>query len=673
MSEPVPAPLRLRHAELAKELHYHSYRYHVLDAPVIADMEYDRLFQELLALEEKYPSLVGPDSPSQRVGGAVLPQFETVEREIPMLSLENGFADADIVDFDQRLKRFLRSEETIDYFVEVKLDGLAVELLYKEGLFVQGATRGDGKTGEDVSANLRTIPSIPLVLTSTGSTENPSLLAVRGEVFLTKEGFARLNRQRVEQDESLFANPRNAAAGSLRQLDSGITARRPLQFLAYGVSAPEQTGLASQQQLLARLGSFGFKINPRARLCRNIQEVLAFYEEILAVRDDLPYEIDGLVIKVNSFDTQARLGNKARCPRWALAWKFPASQASTRLLDVHFNVGRTGAVTPVAVLEPVRIGGVMVSSATLHNEDEIHRKQLKIGDTVLVQRAGDVIPEVVMPVKEKRTGAERKILFPERCPECRTALLRKNGEAAHRCPNSACPAQRLQALIHFCGKAGLDIEGLGRKAVEKLVQENLVADIPDIFRLKVEDLRRLDGWGEKSAQNVVNAIQASRSPSLATFLAALGIRHVGEVTAQLLAHHFGSLAKLKAAEEERLLHVEGIGQQSAESLFTFFASPENRAVLQQLADLGLQVQSSSAPGSGRPLEGTIFVFTGTLSNFSRDEAKTQVKQRGGQVASAISKKVTHVVTGAKAGSKARKAVELGLEVLDEEAFLRLLR
>ena len=672
MTEPVPSHVRKRHADLSKELHFHSYRYHVLDAPVIADIEYDRLFQELLALEEKYPSLVGPESPSQRIGGAVLPQFETVERDIPMLSLENGFSENDILDFDQRLKRFLKSEENIEYFVEVKLDGLAVELLYKDGLFVQGATRGDGKTGEDVTANLRTIPSIPLVISSEEG-EHPPFLAVRGEVFLSKEGFNTLNRQRSENEESLFANPRNAAAGSLRQLDSRVTAKRPLQFYAYGVSNPAQTGLASQQQLLATLGRFGFKINPHARLCDNIREVLDFYEEILGIRANLDYEIDGLVVKVNSFVLQSRLGNKARSPRWALAWKFPASQASTLLLDVHFNVGRTGAVTPVAVLQPVQVGGVMVSSATLHNEDEIHRKQLRIGDIVLVQRAGDVIPEVIMPVKEKRNGTEKPIFFPKRCPECNTPLVRKEGESAHRCPNPSCPAQRLRALIHFAGKAGLDIEGLGRKAIEKLVQEKLIADIPDIFRLKKEDLRQLDGWGEKSAQNVINAIQSSRFPSLAKFIAALGIRYVGEVIAQLLERHFSSLKNLMVADEERFRQIEGIGQQSAESLFTFFTSPENRSMLQQLAELGIEVQSSSPHSFSKPLDGAVFVFTGTLSGFSRDEAKSQVKRLGAQVASSISKKVTHVVAGQKAGSKIRKAEELGLVILDEEAFLQLVR
>lgn len=674
MTDSVPSHLRKRHAELSKELHYHSHRYHVLDAPVIADVEYDRLFQELLALEEKFPSLVGPDSPSQRIGGTVLPQFESVERDIPMLSLENGFSETDIIDFDQRLKRFLKSDEAIEFFVEVKLDGLAVELVYKDGLFLQGATRGDGKIGEDVTANLRTIPSIPLIL-DPGSPNGspPSPLAVRGEVFLSKEGFDRLNRQRSETGDSLFANPRNAAAGSLRQLDSGITASRPLQFCAYGVSAPEQTGLSLQQQLLAALGSFGFKINPHTRTCGNVGEIIEFYQHILKIRANLPYEIDGLVLKVNSFALQSRLGNKARSPRWALAWKFPASQVSTQLLDVHFNVGRTGAVTPVGVLLPVRVGGVMVSSATLHNEDEIRRKQLKIGDTILIQRAGDVIPEIIMPVREKRDGGEKEILFPARCPECGTSLVRKAGEAAHRCPNPACPAQRLQALIHFTGKAGLDIEGLGRKAIEKLVQDGLIADIPDIFRLTGEDLSQMEGWGEKSAQKIVRAIQASRTPSLARFIASLGIRHVGEVTAQLLEHHFGSLENLATADQEHFMQIEGIGQQGAESLFSFFASPENRAILKQLTDLGLQVQSSSTQTTNKPLDDALFVFTGTLSHFSRDEAKSQVKQRGAQVASSISRKVTHVVAGEKAGSKIRKAEELGLLILDESAFLQLLR
>jgi DNA ligase (NAD+) len=668
-----PDQIRRRHADLAKELHYHSYRYYVLDAPVIADFEYDRLFQELLDLEAQYPSLVTPHSPSQRIGGAVLSEFSTVERNIPMLSLENGFAEGDLIDFDQRIKKFLKIDRSIDYVAEVKMDGLAVELFYRDGYFEQGSTRGDGITGEDVTANLRTIATIPLRLLTGSSLKLPESFAVRGEVFLSVDGFAKLNRQRSEQGEPLFANPRNAAAGSLRQLDSRITAQRPLQFFAYGIDDPNRLRLHTQNSLLHTLKLLGFMVNPHTRHCSDMQQVLAFYRQVLALRPQLPYEIDGLVVKVNSFDLQNRLGNKARSPRWAIAWKFPAVQASTVLLDVHFNVGRTGAITPVAVLKPVQVGGVTVSHATLHNADEIKRKRLKIGDTVLVQRAGDVIPEIIMPIVEKRVGSEHSIHFPTACPECGTPLVRKKGEAAHRCTNIACPAQKLRSLIHFAGKSGLDIEGLGRKAIEKLVQEGLVSDIPDIFRLHGADLAGLEGWGEKSAMNVIQAIDASKRPSLARFLTALGIRHVGEVTAQLLEDHFHSLENLQSADVEQLLEIEGIGRQSAEALVAFFEEEENRTMLSELKELGVIAQSSSTVSRHLPLEGKVFVFTGGLTSFSRDEAKSQVKRLGGQVASSISKKVTHVVSGEKAGSKLQRALDLGLTILDEASFNSLLQ
>jgi len=673
LTDQPPDQIRRRHADLAKELHYHSYRYHVLDSPVIADVEYDRLFQELLDLEAQYPALVTPHSPSQRIGGAVLSEFSTVERKIPMLSLENGFADSDLIDFDQRIKKFLRTDREIDYVAEVKMDGLAVELSYRHGYFEGGSTRGDGITGEDVTANLRTIASIPLRLLSDHTLELPESFSVRGEVFLSVDGFAKLNRQRSEQGEPLFANPRNAAAGSLRQLDSRITAQRPLQFFAYGMDDPSRLRLDNQDSLLHALKLLGFMVNPHTRHCSDMQQVIAFYRRVLTLRPQLPYEIDGLVVKVNSFDLQNRLGNKARSPRWAIAWKFPAVQASTVLLDVNFNVGRTGAITPVAVLEPVRVGGVTVSHATLHNAGEIKRKQLKIGDTVLVQRAGDVIPEIIMPIVEKRMGSERAIHFPAACPECGTTLGRKEGEAVHRCPNVACPAQKLRSLIHFAGKSGLDIEGLGRKAIEKLVQEGLVNDIPDIFILNSADLARLEGWGEKSAMNVIKAIETSKQTSLARFLAALGIRHVGEVTAQLLEDHFHSLENLQSASVEQLLEIEGIGQQSAEALAAFFEDEENRTMLQQLKKLGLVAQSSSTVSRHLPLLGKVFVFTGGLASFSRDEAKSQVKRLGGQVVSSISKKVTYVVSGEKAGSKLQKASDLGLTILDEASFISLLQ
>ncbi|MFZ5775147.1 MAG: NAD-dependent DNA ligase LigA [Thermodesulfobacteriota bacterium] len=667
MTDQESASRRLR--ALREELHLHAWRYHALDAPLIPDAEYDRLFQELLGLEERFPALVTPDSPSQRVGGPPLAEFATAPHRVPMLSLENAFGPADLTLFEERLRRFLKDEALpLSYVTEPKLDGLAVELIYENGLLVLGSTRGDGLNGEEITANLKTVAAIPLRLRS----GFPPRLEVRGEVFIGLAAFRALNDQRAEAGEALFANPRNAAAGSLRQLDPKITASRPLDFYAYGVSDPAGLPCRDQFALLAWLGGLGFKINPHVRLWNSMAEVATEFERLLALRHTLAYDIDGMVVKVNDFELQRRLGAKARSPRWAVAAKFPAIQDATRLLGVEFQVGRTGAVTPVAILEPVRIGGVTVRRATLHNEDEIRRKDLLIGDTVLVERAGDVIPAVVMAVREKRTGGEQPILMPERCPECDFPLERGEGEAVRRCANPLCPAQRLRALIHFAGSAGLDIEGLGKKAVEQLVAAGLVADIPDIFRLRPEQLAPLPGWGEKSAANVVEAIANSRRPPLSRLLAALGIRHVGEVTAQLLAQRFGDLDRLLAASEEDLLAIEGIGQQMAASLADALCDPATHAMLAELDGLGVRPAPETAPQAGAgPLAGTLFLFTGSLSRLSRNEAKARVKMLGGQVASAISRKVTHVVLGDSPGSKLAKARDLGLALMNEDEFLRL--
>ncbi len=494
---------RSRLAELREQVDFHAYRYYVLDDPLISDGEYDRLFQELLDLEEKYPELVTPDSPSQRVGAPPLAEFSSVEHRIPMLSLENAFNIPDLYNFEKGLRRFLTlaDEVPLAYVAEPKLDGLAVELVYRHGLLVQGSTRGDGQTGEEITANLRTVTAIPLKLRGR---EIPELLEVRGEVIITSAGFKSLNEQRAAAGESLFANPRNAAAGSLRQLDSRITAKRPLDFYAYGVGDPNRLPVRSQTDVLRFLADCGFKKNPQVKSCPDLAGVISHFQRLEAIRHQLDYEIDGMVVKVDDLNLQQRLGAKARSPRWAIAWKFPASQATTRLLDVKFQVGRTGAVTPVAVLEPVSIGGVTVSHATLHNEAMIRGKDLRLGDLVLVQRAGEVIPEVVKPVVEMRTGSEQPVRMPGHCPECGHALVRsrkKDGteEAATRCPNHNCPAQQLRKLIHFTGKAGLDIQGLGKKVMEQLVDEGLVRDIPDIYRLTEEQLVGLEGWGEVSA------------------------------------------------------------------------------------------------------------------------------------------------------------------------------
>ena len=665
--------VRQRLQALRQELNLHAHRYYVLDDPILADAEYDQLFQELMALEQQYPELITADSPTQRVGGAPLAQFETVAHSVPMLSLENAFDAEALVDFEERLFRFLQSREPISYVTEPKLDGLAVELVYEDGLFALGSTRGDGMVGEDITQNLKTIPTIPLRLLARDGEDVPKRLEVRGEVFIGLTDFKKLNEERGQAGESLFANPRNAAAGSLRQLDPRITAGRPLDFYVYGVSAPNALPCTNQHELLEHLGRLGFKVNPLAHLCQNIAEVIDQFTRLQEQRPALAYDIDGMVVKVNDFVLQERLGSKARSPRWAIAAKFPASQATTRLVAVEFGVGRTGAITPVAILEPVRIGGVTVSRATLHNEDELRRKGLMLGDTVLVQRAGDVIPEVVKPVKENRTGQEQTITMPTSCPECGFALVRAEQEAITRCPNPNCPAQRVRALIHFAGKSGMDIEGLGKKAVEQLVSQGLMQDIPDIYQLEVKVLAALDGWGDKSAENAVRAIQARRSPTLAKFLAALGIRHVGEVTAQLLARHFTSLARLAVAGEADFLHIEGIGEQVATSLVDYFQDPAVQEMLARLAALGVRVQEENQDAAaGGALAGSVFLFTGALTGLSRHEAKARIKELGGQVASGISRKVTHVVLGDSPGSKLTKAREFGLTVITEEEFLRLI-
>jgi len=658
-----------RLTSLREQLNFHAHRYYVLDDPVISDGEYDHLFQELLDLEEEYPELLSPDSPSQRVGGEPLSGFVTVEHRVPMLSLENAFNNQDLHDFEERLRKYLNSQEPMAYMAEPKLDGLAVEVVYQKGVMIIGSTRGDGRTGEDITTNLKTIPAIPLRLIGK---KVPELLEVRGEVFISNEGFRVLNEQRLAAGESLFANPRNAAAGSIRQLDSKVTASRPLDFYAYGASRPGDLNCKSQTAVLGCLSSAGFKINPLIKTCKNMESVIGHFKYLAELRPSLDYEIDGMVVKVDRLDLQHRLGNKARSPRWAIACKFPASQATTRLLDVKFGVGRTGTVTPVAVLEPVNIGGVTVSRATLHNEDEIVRKNLLIDDIVLVQRAGDVIPEVIKPVVEKRTGSEKPVTMPVFCPECAQELSRKEGEVALRCINLQCPAQKLRALIYFAGKSGLDIEGFGAKAMELLFETGLVRGINDLYNLKANDLAALPGWGGKSAANAILALEKSKTPTLARFITALGIRYVGEVTAQLLENHFGSLEQLISASEEELAEIEGIGPQVAASFSNFLDDEKNLLMIEKLRQKGLKIRALGNNSIDMPLAGMTFLFTGSLSSMSRSEAKSRVKSLGGQVVSGISRKVTHVVTGEKAGGKLAKARDFGLAIIDEDDFKELL-
>jgi len=643
-----------------------------LDDPLIADSVYDQFFQELLRLEELHPDLVTPDSPTQRVGGKPLSEFHTVSHTHPMLSLENAFNETELHEFEERLQRFLKTNQPLSHMAEPKLDGLAVELVYKKGLLSVGSTRGDGRTGEEITQNLKTIRSIPLRLETPKNIPTPELLEVRGEAYLTLEGFTALNEQRLAADEPIFANPRNAAAGSLRQLDSKITARRPLDFFAYGISDTGQIPCSSQEELLDYLDKLGFSINPLTKFCGDISMVIEHFSHLQNIRQTLPYDIDGMVVKVNSFELQNRLGSKARSPRWAIAAKFAATQATTILQDVEFQRGRTGAITPVAILEPVNVGGVVVSRATLHNSGEINRKGLMLGDQVLIQRAGDVIPEIVKPVVEQRDGSQKDIQMPENCPICQHRLILPENEAITRCPNSHCPAQRMRLLIHFTSKAGMDIDGLGKKAMEQLFNEKIIQDIPDIYGLKVTDLVLLDGWAEKSARNAIDAILASREITLARLLSALGIRYVGEEGAGLLDEHYsGSLKNLMRADEEELLEIEGIGPQTAQSIKFYFNHPENYHMVKQLKDY-LTIASSKKSPEKSPFAGFVFLFTGSLDGMSRDEAKVRAKERGGKVASQISQKVTHVVVGEKPGSKLKKARELGLKRLNEKDFAELL-
>jgi DNA ligase (NAD+) len=667
----VPAEVAARLKELREQIHYHNYRYYVLDSPVISDAEFDRLMNELLALEEKYPELVTPDSPSQRVGAPPLEKFETVRHRQPMLSLEDAFSEAEAREFEARLQRFLRTTEAFDYVVEPKMDGCAVELVYEQGRFTVGSTRGDGYRGENVTQNLRTIHTIPLQVLQDREPA-PELLEVRGEVYMDLEEFRKLNQERLAQGDPPFANPRNAAAGSLRQLDPNITAARPLKIYCYGVGEVSGRTFLSHWECLEALKAWGFRVNPRIEKCRGIEAAIAYHHRIEHQRYGLPYEIDGIVIKVDSLTLQERLGTKTRSPRWALAYKFAPTQATTRVLDIVVNVGRTGAVTPMAVMEPVAVGGVTVSRATLHNEDEVARKDVRIGDWVLVQRAGDVIPEVVMPIIEKRTGAEKPFQMPRTCPVCGTSLVRPPGEAVTRCPNPDCLGQLHRGIMHFASKTAMDIDGLGEKIIAQLIAVGLVQDVSDLYRLSESDLIPLERFAEKSAQNLVAAIQGSRRVSLARFIYALGIRYVGEATAQLLAQHFHSLEALMAADEAELLQVEGIGPQVAGSLREYFQNPRTRELIRKLKAAGVEVLPAEAPPAA-PLAGKTFVFTGGLAHFSREEAKNLVTARGGKVSSSVSAKTDYVVVGDEPGSKYARAVELGVTLLNEAAFEELIR
>lgn len=669
--KPISPDIVSRVKELREQINYHNYRYYVLDDPVVSDAEFDRLLMELTRLEEQHPGLVTPDSPTQRVGAVPLDKFETVAHRQPMLSLENAFSEAEAREFDERLKRFLRTEEKFVYVLEPKMDGCAVELVYEHGRLTVGSTRGDGYRGENVTQNLKTIHTIPLQVLA-GDEPAPVLLEVRGEVYMDLEEFKKLNEERLVQGEPAFANPRNAAAGSLRQLDPKITAARPLKIYCYGIGEVQGRTFASQWEVLQTLKKWGFRINPMIERGVGIDAAIAYHRNLEHQRHRLPYEIDGMVVKVDSLALQERLGTKTRSPRWALAYKFAATQETTKVLEIVVNVGRTGAVTPMAVMEPVEVGGVTVSRATLHNEDEVARKDVRVGDWVLIQRAGDVIPEVVKVIPERRTGKEKPFIMPELCPVCDTPLVRPASEKVTRCPNPDCFGSQTRAIMHFASGNGMDIRGLGEMIILQLVNAGLVKDVSDIYQLTEGDLIPLEHFSYKSAENIINTINRSKIRPFWRLLNALGIRFVGEATARVLAQHFQNLEELVKASKDELLQVEGVGEQVAASIKEYFDTPRNQAIIRQLREAGVR-ERPPEPRAAGPLAGKTFVFTGGLAHLSREEAKSMVTARGGKVSSSVSAKTDYVVVGADPGSKYAKARELGVTTLDEAAFEELIR
>lgn len=652
---------------LREEINYHNYRYYVLDSPVIPDAEYDRLMRRLEELEARFPHLVTPDSPTQRVGAEPLKEFGTVRHTIPMLSLNNAFEVKEVMEFDERIKRLLNTRGEIEYVVEPKIDGLAVELIYERGILTKGATRGDGYTGEDVTQNLRTIKSIPLKLIKSP----PEYMEVRGEVFIPLDSFERLNQERERKGEPIFANPRNAASGSLRQLDPRITATRPLDIFCYGVGSVRGKEFRTHMETLEYIKDRGLKVNPLVKVCTGIKEVLRYHEEIEERREEFNYEMDGIVIKVNSLAFQERLGVLTRSPRWALAYKFAPKQEMTRIKNIEVGVGRTGALTPVAVLEPVEVGGVTIERATLHNQDEIDRKDIRIGDTVIVQRAGDVIPEVVGVVKERRPKDAKPYRLPERCPVCRSRVERTG--AIHFCTGGLmCPAQLKETIRHFVNKRAMDIEGLGNQHIEQFVDEGLIRDVADIYHLKEkkERILSLERWAKKSVENLLNAIDRKRHPTLERLVYALGIRGVGEHMARVLADEFKSLDALMSAEEEDLLRIHEVGPETARNIVEFFREPHNKRVIEKLRKVITFPEKKGAVGG--KLRGKTFLFTGELSSFTREEARRLVESEGGRTASSASRRVDYVVVGENPGSKYQRAMELGLRIISEDGFKRLI-
>ena len=650
-----------RAEELREQIRDHEHRYYVLDKPSISDFEFDQLVRELQQLEAEHPELITPDSPTQRVGGQPAKEFPTYTFSRPMLSLENAYSEEELLDWGRRVNQ-LADTDTVDYVAELKIDGLSVALIYENGLLDKAVTRGDGRTGEVVTGNVRTIRSVPLHLHQDASVE------VRGEVFLSLKAFRQLNEEREEAGQPRFANPRNAAAGSLRQLDPKVAAARPLDFYAYWISPTKDR----QSENLKWITALGLKVNPHRKLCHSLQEVIDFCRHWEERRDELDYEIDGVVVKVNSVDLQAHLGSTSKSPRWAIAVKFRARQATTRLLNIRVQVGRTGALTPVAELEPVQLGGTTIRNATLHNEDEIERLAVQINDRILLERGGDVIPKIVSVVEQAPDRFPFRM--PSHCPVCGARVYREEGEAVRRCVSQTCPAKLKESLLHWSSRKAMKIDGLGFRVVEQLVAKNLVHDVSDLYRLTTKEIVELERMGPKSAENLVREIDASRSLEFWRLLFGIGIRHVGERTAQILERHFGSVERLEKASLEELERVHEVGPKLAESIHQFFKEPQNRALVERLRSAGLPMKSAAVEQSKivQAFESKTFVLTGTLDTMTREEASTLIESRGGRVSSSVSKKTTYVVAGRDAGSKLEKARDLGVTILDEQQFRTML-
>ena len=656
--------------ELRQQISYHNYRYYVMDSPEVSDGEYDRLMEELRALEAQYPELSSPDSPTQRVGGGPLESFGIVRHEIHMLSLANVFSQEALLKWYQRIAG-LAARQKMELVVEPKIDGLAISLTYVDGRFSIGATRGDGVQGEDITQNLRTVRTVPMRLQGRA----PAKIEVRGEAYLSKKGFQKVNEERMAHGQPLFANPRNAAAGSLRQLDARVTASRPLDVFVYTLGQLQDGAEPrTHWEALEVMKSLGFKVNPESKLFDSIEEVTAYCAGWEQKKERLGYEIDGVVVKVNDLEIQSELGYVGREPRWAVAYKFPPTQATTKLKSIEINVGRTGSLNPYAVLEPVRLAGVTIKLATLHNEEDIHRKDIRAGDTVLIQRAGEVIPQVVGPIVSKRTGEEVEFHMPDRCPVCGGPVVKLDNEAMHRCTNTlGCPAQRYELLKHFVSRPAMDIQGIGESLSAALIEAGLVHDVADLYYLKAQQLLNLDRMGEKSAENVLKAIEESKGRPLARLFFAVGIRYVGEETAKLLADAFRSLDRLMNASYEEVVSVEGIGPKIAQSILEYFANDRNRQVIDKLREAGLRFEEEpEAPRGDLPLAGKQFVITGTLQGISRLRAEERIKELGGLVGSAVTRKTNYLVVGLDPGSKLQKAESLGTKILTDEEFQAIL-